>query len=125
MDDGKELLRELVIDGVVARLEELVVMNAFDSPKRCLIVENLALFVEGLVVRAPEDAVRMRVAGRLVAVQWAVVPGQSGSIVIPVSGEGESVSNQRAKEDLGCGHGCSEIERAGIHLKPDLSSSKG
>lgn len=91
-------------------------MNALNSPKRGLVVEDLALFVEGLVVRAPEDAVRMRVAGRLVAVQLAIVPGQSGSIVIPVSGEGESVSNQRAKEDLGFGHGCSEIEGLGYIL---------
>ncbi len=60
-------------------------MNAPDTPERGLIVEDLALFVEGLVVGAPEDAVRMRVPGRLVAVQLAVVPGQSGSIVIPVS----------------------------------------
>ena len=104
-DQGEELLRELVIDGVVSGLEKLVVMDAPDTPEWRLIVEDVALFVQGLVAGAPEDAVRVGVTGGLVGVERSVVADEGGPVIIPVPGQGEGVGDQGSEEGFGCKHG--------------------
>lgn len=79
-----ELDSEEVVDGVVACREELMVVHAALPPILCLVVQDLASLIAGAVVAAPQDAVGVWVARRLVALQQTVITVEGSRIVIPV-----------------------------------------
>ena len=62
-----------------------------------LIVQNVALFTDGTIGGAPQDAVRMRIFGRNIIGHVTVVPLKRKRIVIPVNGHRQGVSDEEPK----------------------------
>lgn len=97
-DVMEEFAGEEEVEGVFAGLEELVVVDVGLPPVSCLVVEDFAAFVEGLVLGAPEDAIGMGVAGLEVVVDCSVVALEDLSVVIPMSRHGEGIGGEGAIE---------------------------
>ena len=70
-------------------------MDVSFSPVLRLIVQNVSLFIEGSIRRAPQDTVRMRVLGGKVIDDPAIIPSKSRGIVIPVNGHGQGVADKK------------------------------
>lgn len=87
---------ELEIEGVLTGAEELMVVDAVLTPVGGLVMEDVAAFVEGGVVGAPEDAAGVVLPGGEVVANGAVVLMEGGAVVVPMHGHGESVCDEGA-----------------------------
>jgi len=68
---------ELKIQRVLPGFQELVIVNPSFAPVLCLVVKNVALFVERTVGRTPQDAVRMGILGGDEIFHPTIVPAKS------------------------------------------------
>ena len=89
---------ELKIQRVFPGFEELVIVDASFAPVLRLVVQNIALLIEGAIGGAPQDAVRMRVLGGKVIDDPAIIPSKSRGIVIPVNRHGQRVTDEKPVE---------------------------
>jgi hypothetical protein len=69
-------------------------MDASFAPVLGLVVQNIALFVERTIGRAPQDAVRMGIPGGNKIGHVTIVPLESKSVVIPVHGHSQGVTDE-------------------------------
>lgn len=84
---------QLKIQGVFTGAEVLVVMDSGHSPIARLIVEDVSVWVYGLIIRAPKDAVRVRVFWGDELVEESVITAEGESVVVPMDWHGEGVSD--------------------------------
>ena len=85
---------ELEVEGVLSGAKELVVVDAVLAPVGGLVVEDVAAFVEGGVVRAPQDAAGVMLFGWEVGANGAVVLEEGGAVVVPMHGHGEGIGDE-------------------------------
>jgi hypothetical protein len=85
---------ELEVEGVLSGAKELVVVDAVLAPVGGLVVEDVAAFVEGGVMRAPEDAAGVMLFGWEVGANDAVVLEEGGTVVVPMHGHGEGIGDE-------------------------------
>lgn len=97
---------ELEVEGVFTGCEELMVVDAALSPILCLIVEDLALFIEGCVFGAPEDGTGVRVLRSEIGGDFPILGAEGFAVVIPVYGHGGGICDEGAEVGvLEGGHG--------------------
>jgi len=89
---------ELKVQRVFTGLQELVIVDPSLAPVLRLIVQNIALFIEGAIGGAPEDTVRMRILGGKVIGHPAIIPSKSCGIIIPVNRHSQSVADEKPVE---------------------------
>ena len=89
---------EFQVQRVLPGLQELVIMDASLSPVLGLVVQNVALFVERTIGRAPQDAVWMGILRGDIVCHMAIVPLKSERIVIPVNRHSQSVTDKKPVE---------------------------
>ena len=94
-----EHFAELEVQRVFPGPKELMIVDAGLSPVSSLFVQDFAAGVERDVSGALKNAVGMRVSRRQIVANNAIVAAQRGSVVIPVDGHRERVSNKGAPHD--------------------------
>ncbi len=90
---------KLEVQRVLPGVEELMIVDARFSPVSTLFAQDVAAGVERGVSGALENAVRMRVSRRQIVADDPVVAVQRGSVVIPVDGHRERVSDEGAPRE--------------------------
>ena len=89
---------ELEVQGILAGFEKLVIVDFALAPVDGLFVENFTSRTDRRVVRTPQNAVRMRVAGGVIPVDPAVVALERRAVVVPVNGHGQGVADKKPQD---------------------------
>ena len=98
--ERKEFPCQLKIECILARLEELVVVNPPLAPVARLIPQDVPLLIEGIILGTPEDAPGVRVFRLKEAIHGAVLPSKGPRVVVPVNRHGQRIGGKGAQEGL-------------------------
>jgi len=89
---------KLQVERVFSGFQELMIMDASFAPVLGLVVQDIALLIDRMIGRSPQNAVRMGVPRGNKIGHVTIVPPESEGVVIPVHGHSQGVTDEKPVE---------------------------